>query len=184
MHEDAIINTILLFYFQPQKHKQHLAQDVRELFASNAMVAVLSYYDMKNVEWSELIHEVQESDIHFRFLPNKIVHRALDNTPFVNIFPLFISTNVVASSKTIEVKALLEALKSQRKVQLLGGKIHNRLFANEGFSWVSKLPSLEHLHSELSVTLCQPSQGISHLLVKNTQVLTPNPSMVASDWAS
>ena len=144
------------------------------------MVAVLSYFDMRNTDWNELIYEVSKSNICFRFLPNKIVHRALDNTQYVNICPLFISTNVVAYSQDVQVKGLLHALKSQRKVQLLGGKVNDRLFAINGFSWLSKLPSLEELHAELSAILLQPIQNIPHLLIKNQQTLTQNLEMLIS----
>ena len=158
-----------------------LAAEVQELFDANAMVAVLSYFDMRNIEWNELICQASKSHIHFRFLPNKIVHRALDSTPYVNICPLFISTNVVAYSEDIQVNGLLDALKHQKKVQLLGGKIHNRLFGVDGFNWVSDLPSLLELHSELSAILSQPGQNISQILMKNQQILSQNLGMLASE---
>ena len=144
------------------------------------MVAVLSYFDMKNVEWNELIYEVGKSNIKFRFLPNKIVHRALDSTAYVNICPLFISTTVVAYSEEVQINGLLNALKSQNKVQLLGGKINDRLFGVDKLMWVSKLPSLEQLHQEISMTLSQPVQSLSQLLMRNQQVLTQNLEMLAS----
>ena len=169
---------------QPRKHKQILAEDVKKLFNNNAMVVVLSYFDMKNSEWSELIYEAKKSNIQFCFLPNKIVHRALDNTRFVNICPLFISTNVVAFSETVQVKGLLQALQTQRKVQLLGGKIDDRLFSNEGFNWLSKLPSLQELYCDLSLLLSQPAQNISQVLVKNQQVLNQNLAMMVEDGQS
>lgn len=158
-----------------------LAAEIRELFDANAMVAVLSYFDMRNVEWNELICQVSKSHIHFRFFPNKIVHRALDNTPYVNICPLFISTNVVAYSEDVQVNGLLDALKQQKKVQLLGGKIHDRLFAIDRFNWVSEIPSLVELHSELSAILSQPGQNISQILMKNQQTLCQNLGMLASE---
>ena len=157
-----------------------LAAEVRELFDANAMVAVLSYFNMRNIEWNELIFQASKSHIHFRFLPNKIVHRALDSTPYVNICPLFISTNVVAYSEDVQVNGLLDALKHQKKVQLLGGKIHDRLFAVDGFNWVSDLPSLLELHSQLSAILSQPGQNISQILMKNQQILSHNLGMLAS----
>ena len=144
------------------------------------MVAVLSYFDMKNVEWNELVYEVGKSNINFRFLPNKIVHRALDSTAYVNICPLFISTTVVAYSKDIQIKGLLSALKGQRKVQLLGGKVNDRLFGLDKLTWVSKLPPLEQLHHEISMTLSQPAQNIRQLLMRNQQVLSQNLEMLAS----
>ena len=144
------------------------------------MVAVLSYFDMKNVEWNELIHKVGKSNINFRFLPNKIVHRALDSTPYVNICPLFISTTVVAYSKDIQIKGLLDALKVQRKVQLLGGKVNDQLFGLDKITWVSKLPPLEQLHCEISMTLSQPVQNLRQLLMTNQQVLSQNLGILAS----
>ena len=135
---------------------------------------------MKNVEWNELIHKVGKSNINFRFLPNKIVHRALDSTPYVNICPLFISTTVVAYSKDIQIKGLLDALKVQRKVQLLGGKVNDRLFGLDKITWVSKLPPLEQLHCEISMTLSQPVQSLRQLLMTNQQVLSQNLGVLAS----
>ncbi len=135
---------------------------------------------MKNVEWNELIHEVGKSNINFRFLPNKIVHRALDSTPYVNICPLFISTTVVAYSKDIQIKGLLDALKVQRKVQLLGGKVNDRLFGLDKITWVSKLPPLEQLHCEISMTLSQPVKSLRQLLMTNQQVLSQNLGILAS----
>lgn len=165
---------------KPREHKKALAAEIRELFDNHAMVAVLSYFDMKNIEWTEFIYEGSKNDIHFRFLPNKIVHRALDNTAYINICPLFISTNVVAYSKDSQVKGLLDTLKNQRKVQLLGGKIDNRLFAVDGFNWLSKLPPLEQLHAELVSILAQPAQNIMQLLIKNQQTLSQNLEMLTS----
>ena len=144
------------------------------------MVTVLSYFDMKNVEWNELIYEVGKSNINLRFLPNKIVHRALDSTPYVNICPLFISTTVVAYSKDVQIKGLLDALKGQKKVQLLGGKVTNRLFGIDKLTWVSKLPPIEQLHCEISMTLLQPTQNLTQLLMRNQQVLTQNLGMLGT----
>lgn len=144
------------------------------------MVAVLGYFDMKNAEWNELIHEVGKSDIHFRFLPNKIVHRALDSTAYVNICPLFISTTVVAYSKDVQIKGLLNAMKGQPKVHVLGGKVYDRLFGIEKLIWVSKLPLREQLHQEIAMTLSQPAQNLRQLLMRNQQVLTQNLGQLAS----
>lgn len=143
------------------------------------MVAVLSYYDIKNAEWNDLMYEAGKSNIKFRFLPNKIVHRALDTTSYANMCPLFISTTAVAYSKDIQIKGLLGALKTQRKVKLLGGKVNDRLFAMDKFTWVSKLPALEQLLQEISLTLSQPGQNISQLLTKNQQVLSQNLELLA-----
>ena len=136
---------------------------------------------MKNVEWNELIYEVGKSGINFRFLPNKIVHRALDNTDYINLCPLFTSTTVVACSQDVEIKGLLNALKGQRKVQLLGGKVNNRLFGTEMFAWVSKLPLIEQLQQEISTTLSQPPHSLEQLLMKNQQILTNNLEMITSE---
>ncbi|XP_046858998.1 39S ribosomal protein L10, mitochondrial-like [Xenia sp. Carnegie-2017] len=165
---------------KPQPHKIQLASEIRNLFHENEMVAVLGYYDMKSIEWNEVIFEAGKNDIKLRFLPNKIVHRALDSTGYVNMSPLFIGSTAVAYSKDIQLKGLLQTVKNQRKVQLLGAKINDRLFGIEKLTWVAKLPLLEQLHCEISMSLSQPLQTLKQTLSRNQQLLSQNLQLLTS----
>lgn len=151
-----------------------IASKVRDVFDKNEMVAVFQYSDMNTTEWEDLRHTLGRSDIKVKVFPNRVTHKALENSIYQEISPLFLCTTCIMYSKEPNVKPLVDAVKKQPKLELLGAKVENRLFSRTGVREFAKLPSLKELHVNLVQILQKPASQLNYLLKQNQRLLTQN----------
>lgn len=115
--------------------------------------------------------------------PNRVSCKALEDTKYREISPLFLGATFVTYSKEAKVKPLLSAIKKQPKVELLGAKIDEQLLSRKSVVDYSKLPSLTELHGQLIQMLSEPSRRLSMLLGQNQTNLSGNLSQYVSQGA-
>ena len=157
-----------------------IADQVREVFDSNNMVVVCHFSDLNTQEWEELRFILGKDEITVKMFPNRVSCKALENTKYCEITPLFLGSTFVTYSKEAKVKPLLSAVKKQPKVELLGGKIDNQLLSRKSVVDYSKLPSLTELHGQLLHMLSEPSRRLTTLLGQNQTNLAENLSQYVS----
>ena len=157
-----------------------IADQVREVFDSNNMVVVCHFSDLNTQEWEELRFNLGKDEITVKMFPNRVSCKALENTKYCEITPLFLASTFVTYSKEAKVKPLLSAVKKQPKVELLGGKIDNQLLSRKSVMDYSKLPSLTELHGQLLHMLSEPSRRLTTLLGQNQTNLAENLSQYVS----
>ena len=157
-----------------------IADQVREVFDSNNMVVVCHFSDLNTQEWEELRFILAKDEITVKMFPNRVSCKALENTKYCEITPLFLASTFVTYSKEAKVKPLLSAVKKQPKVELLGGKIDNQLLSRKSVVDCSKLPSLTELHGQLLHMLSEPSRRLTTLLGQNQTNLAENLSQYVS----
>ncbi|CAH3184040.1 unnamed protein product [Porites lobata] len=165
---------------KPNPRKLMIADQVREVFDSNNMVVVCHFSDLNTQEWEELRFNLGKDEITVKMFPNRVSCKALENTKYCEITPLFLASTFVTYSKEAKVKPLLSAVKKQPKVELLGGKIDNRLLSRKSLVDYSKLPSLTELHGQLLHVLSEPSRRLTTLLGQNQTNLAENLSQYVS----
>lgn len=167
---------ISFFYFfsQPSPQKLRLADQIRDVFESNNMVVVCQFSDMNTVEWEDLRYTLGKDEIKVKMFPNKITCKALENTKYRKITPLFLASTVVTYSKEAKVKPLLSGIRKQPKMDVLGGKIDNRLLSRKALVNYSKLPSLTEQHVQLLQMLSEHSKRLITLLEQNQMNLSGN----------
>ncbi|CAH3190051.1 unnamed protein product, partial [Porites evermanni] len=159
---------------KPNPRKLMIADQVREVFDSNNMVVVCHFSDLNTQEWEELRFNLGKDEITVKMFPNRVSCKALENTKYCEITPLFLASTFVTYSKEAKVKPLLSAVKKQPKVELLGGKIDNQLWSRKSVVDYSKLPSLTELHGQLLHMLSEPSRRLTTLLGQNQTNLAEN----------
>ncbi|KAM7442008.1 hypothetical protein ABFA07_009038 [Porites harrisoni] len=165
---------------KPNPRKLMIADQVREVFDSNNMVVVCHFSDLNTQEWEELRFNLGKDEITVKMFPNRVSCKALENTKYCEITPLFLASTFVTYSKEAKVKPLLSAVKKQPKVELLGGKIDNQLLSRKSVVDYSKLPSLTELHGQLLHVLSEPSRRLTTLLGQNQTNLAENLSQYVS----
>ena len=157
-----------------------IADQVRKVFESNNMVVVCHFSDMNTEEWENLRFTLGKDEITVKMFPNRVSCKALEDTKYREITPLFLASTFVTYSEEAKVKPLLAAVKKQPKVELLGGKIDNQLLSRKSVMDYSKLPSLTELHAQLLQMLSEPSRRLTMLLGQNQTNLSGNLSQYVS----
>lgn len=163
-----------MIHSQPNLKKLMLADRIREVFESNDMVVVCQFSDMNTAEWEDLRYALGKNEIKVKMFPNKITCKALENTKYQEVTPLFLASTVVTYSKEARVKPLLAEIKKQPKIDVLGGKIDDRLLSRKGVVDYSKLPSLMEQHVQLLQMLSEHSRRLTTLLEQNQMNLSLN----------
>lgn len=163
-----------IIFSQPSPQKLRLADQIRQVFESNNMVVVCQFSDMNTAEWEDLRYALGKDEIKVKMFPNRITCKALENTKYREVTPLFLASTVVTYSKEAKVKPLLSEIRKQPKMAILGGKIDNRLLSRKAVADYSKLPSLTEQHVQLLQMLSEHSRRLKTLLEQNQMNLSVN----------
>ena len=168
------------YSLQPSIRKLMIADQVRQMFDSNGMVVVCQFSDMNTEEWEDFRFTLKKDDMTVKMFPNRVTCKALEDTKYREIIPLFLAPTFVTYSKEANVKPLLSAIKKQPKVELLGGKIDSQLLSRRSVVDYSKLPSLTELQGQLLQILSEPSRRLTTLFGQNQTSLSGNLSQYVS----
>lgn len=163
-----------IIFSQPNPQKLRLADQIRQVFESNNMVVVCQFSDMNTAEWEDLRYALGKDEIKVKMFPNRITCKALENTKYREVTPLFLASTVVTYSKEAKVKPLLSEIRKQPKMAILGGKIDNRLLSRKAVADYSKLPSLTEQHVQLLQMLSEHSRRLTTLLEQTQMNLSGN----------
>ena len=157
---------------QPSLRKQLIAADLRDMFQGSMMVAVFHYNDLSVQGWNSVRLKLKKADIKIRVIPSKVSARALENTRFRNVIPLFKGCTAVAFAKTSAVSHLLDSLKGEGRLQLLGGVLDDQLLTHRGFHEYAQLPPMETLHQRLVTNLTVSQMILARSLMSGSQRLS------------
>lgn len=157
-----------------------LADEIRDVFDSNNMLVVCQFIDMNTTDWEDLRYTLSKDEIRVKMFPNKLTCKALEDTKYHGIAPLFLAATVVTYSKEAKVKPLLAEIRKQPKMDILGGEIDDKLLSRKGLMDYSKLPSLTEQHGHLLQTLTEHSRRLTTLLEQNQMNLSGNLSQYVS----
>lgn len=169
---------------KPNPQKLRLADKIREVFESNNMVVICQFSDMNTVEWEDLRYTLGKEEIKVKMFPNRITCKALENTKYREINPLFLASTVVTYSKEAKVKPLLSGIRKQPKMDVLGGKVDNHLLSRKALVDYSKLPSLTEQHVQLLQIVSDHSKRLVTLLEQNQMSLSGNLSQYVEQGQS
>lgn len=160
--------------FQPNPKNLMIASNVKTIFEENDMVAVFQYGDLNTTEWNDIRFKLAKNEIAVKVFPNRVTHKALEDTVFKAIQPLFSCTTCVMYSKKPQVKTVIDVVKKQSKLQLLGAKVENKLLSKTNAQEFAKLPSLKELQGQLIQLLQQPASNLNYLVQQNQRQLSGN----------
>lgn len=151
-----------------------IAEEIRNVFEMNNMVIVCQFSDMNTAEWEDLRYTLGKDEIVVKMFPNKITCKALENTKYREILPLFLAATVVTYSKEAKVKTLLTELKKQPKMGILGGKVDEKLLSRKDVVDYAKLPHLTEQYGQLLHMVTEHSRRLTTLLEQNQMNLITN----------
>ncbi|EDV26447.1 39S ribosomal protein L10, mitochondrial [Trichoplax sp. H2] len=154
---------------EPKLRKQIIFKEIREILDVNKMVTAFHYNDgITSAEWEELRYILRQKGITMKIVPNKLTQKSLEDTPYVNMQPLFVSsTGIFYSQEPSTVTDMIKILSKFPKIEILGGKFENRLLAKSGILDYAQLPSIDVLRSQFCQLLIQTASRTSSLLGGN-----------------
>ena len=132
------------------------------------------YGNMKNTDWNDLRFELGKENIKIKVFPNKISCRVLQDTKYENLKFLFKSFTATCFSTENNLKELLKIMKSFPQLQLMGGKVEDRILSRNQVTEHGKLPSIEMLQAEFLQLLMQPAQNLKHFVNQSQKQLCSN----------
>ena len=99
---------------------------------------------------------------------NQIAKAVLRGTPMENLGLLFVSTTCCVSVNDVgQIAAVMKAQTPFRKMELIGGKVDQKLCSAADITAISKLPDLDVSRAQLVGLLSTPAQKLSSLLGAN-----------------
>ncbi|XP_070570530.1 large ribosomal subunit protein uL10m-like [Ptychodera flava] len=160
-----------------------LKREAREMLEQNQLVAVLHDSGLSAEEKKKFGRKLRKQGLQLRWYPNMVMRQTLQESRYVNMTSLAVSTNLYVAGDEPKVKELIKITKTVPKVFLLGGKVENQLMSVPDMVKYSQLPSLHALQGQLVGLMTTPISRLRSLLQSNQQRLIMNLDQYAKQLA-
>lgn len=130
-----------------------IAREVRNWFEHSRMIG---FYHLNSINADELFTirvQLHKQNMHLKAYGKKIVQKAVEDTRFEAILPLFESNNCVVFSTQQQVSQLLRITRRVPQMLLMAGIVDERLLSRNEFTAYAQLPGLQAAQGELAQTL-------------------------------
>jgi large subunit ribosomal protein L10 len=136
---------------------------MHQIFERTSSVVVTRYSGMTVAELSELRRRMREAGASFRVAKNRITWRALKDTRYEKLTPLFKGPTAIAyaDDAVSAAKAALAYAKLNTKLVLVGGGIGDVVLDAKGVAALATLPSLDELRGKLVGLLKTPATQLA-----------------------
>ena len=151
----------------PNPRKEMIAEEVRSIFNSNKLIAVYQCNNLTGQESFSLRVALDKGNFTMKVVPSKLSMRILEETRFRNVSPLLRGSTALVYSQEPDVAQLLQIMKAEPKVLLLGGLVENELMTPNGMKSYSYLPEKTAVLQQLVITLMHPQVLLSSQLMAN-----------------
>ena len=159
-----------------------IASQVKDTFTQNNMIAVYHYNSLSAQEWNAVRLKLAHSGIRMKIFPSKVAMKALEETRYRHVCPLFRGATAIAYAKEPSVvKDLLSMMKSESKLHLLGGVVEDRIMTPLSVQKYSDLPPLEVVQQTILGTLTQTQRTLRRYIESAPQKLSQLLAQVASE---
>ena len=159
--------------FQIHPRKKMIGDKLRAAVESPYFV-LFQYGNMRNPDWNDLRFELNKENIKLTIFPNRISCKVLEGTKYENLKFLFKSFTATCYSTENDVALLLKIVKNFPQLQLMGGKIEDRILSRNQIIDHGKLPPIESVQAEFLHLLMQPAQQLGGLLSQSQRQLSTN----------
>ena len=146
------------------QRKVMIFNEIRTIFSDSKLVTVFHYNDLSTQDWNNLRLKLDEKNIKIKVLPTKVTRKALEDTRYKNLNPLLHGSTAVAFSDKPCIHDILNAVKSERKLYLLGGLIEDELMTPKSIEKYAELPEKSLVYANLAMTLMAPHVMLNKLL--------------------
>jgi large subunit ribosomal protein L10 len=134
------------------EEKQKIAEDLHERFSKSAIVVVTDYKGLDVSAMNDLRRKLREEDIEFQVAKNTLLMRAAKDTEVALIQDYFKGPSAVAFSYKDPVapaKILAQFAKDNKKLEIKGGVLKDKVLDVNAIKALAKLPSREVLLGQL-----------------------------------
>jgi large subunit ribosomal protein L10 len=134
------------------EEKQKIAEDLHERFSKSAIVVVTDYKGLDVSAMNDLRRKLREEDIEFQVAKNTLLLRAAKDTEVALIQDYFKGPSAVALSYKDPVapaKILAQFAKDNKKLEIKGGVLKDKVLDVNAIKALAKLPSREVLLGQL-----------------------------------
>ncbi|KAM4692666.1 large ribosomal subunit protein uL10m [Rhinophrynus dorsalis] len=137
------------------------------------MVAVFQRNAIPAEDLLQLRHKLMKRDIHIKHFGNQVVKKALAQSRYSSMLPLFMGQTFLIVSHEVKVKEMLQCVRSVPQIQLLGACVEDRMLSKQGVLAYSKLPSMEVLQGQVL-------GGLALMTSQTCSMLTHHPARLCA----
>lgn len=158
-----------------------IGAQVRDTFTHHNMVVVYHYNSLNAQEWNKLRLKLAQCGIQVKIFPSKVATKALEETRYRNISPLFKGATAIAFAREpSSVKDLLSVTNSESKLHLLGGIVEDKMMTPLGVQKYGELPPLEVMQQTILGTLTQTQHTLMKYIQSTPQKLSQLLTQISS----
>lgn len=143
--------------------KERVVEELGQIFASSGVVVVAHYAGLTVAEMQDLRGRMRAAGGSVRVAKNKLAKIALDGKPCASIGSLLTGMTVLAFSEdpVAAAKVVEDFIKTNKKLQVLGGAMGSAALTPEGVKAVANMPSREELIAQVVACIGAPASNIA-----------------------
>jgi large subunit ribosomal protein L10 len=146
--------------------KQEFVDTLHGVFQNTAIVIVTHYTGLSVPELNRLRVGVRSVGGNVKVTKNRLVQRAIEDTPYQSLSPLFTGPTAIAyaDDPVAVAKVAVDYAKTNAQLVLLGGAIRQHRLDPEGIRALSALPSLDALRATIVGLIRTPPTRLAGVL--------------------
>ncbi|XP_065355782.1 large ribosomal subunit protein uL10m [Calliphora vicina] len=130
-----------------------IAREVRNWLDHSKMVAIFHLNSIKSDDFFDVRVQLHKQNMQLKMYGTKIMRKAVEDSRFEAILPLFESQQCIVFSPEQKVSQLLRVTRKMPQMLLLAGIVDNTLLSRNEFMNYAQLPGLQSAQAELVHTL-------------------------------
>ncbi|KAK6192879.1 hypothetical protein SNE40_004276 [Patella caerulea] len=155
-------------------YEEFLFRRCLEMFETRKMIAVCQSLPSSAEQFKAIRNQLINNGMNLVHFNNNLMRRAVTDSKYVNMLPLFIGHNYYIVSDDIQIKEMVKVTKKTPQLHLIGALIDNRILTRDELMSIAKLPDIEQLHGELLTILGRSASKTYSLLGSHQQTLSVN----------
>lgn len=146
--------------------KQDFVDTLHRVFQNTAIVIVTHYTGLSVPELNRLRVGVRSVGGNVKVTKNRLVQRAIEDTPYQSLSPLFTGPTAIAyaDDPVAVAKVAVDYAKTNAQLVLLGGAMRRHRLDSEGIKALSALPSLDVLRAMIVGLIRTPPTRLAGVL--------------------
>ena len=146
--------------------KAQVISDLNAVFNETGVVVVTQYRGLTVPEVTMLRSQMRQQGASFKVTKNRLTVRAIAETGFAELVPLFRGPTAIAYSRdpVAAAKVAVEYAKKNDKLQIIGGGLAGSILSVEQVRALAELPSLDDLRAKLIALINTPASRLVGLL--------------------
>lgn len=153
-------------------YERIIAKEVSNWFAHSQLVAVYHINSISSEDLFKARVQFFKQNMHLKAYSKHIMKRALADSQYANLLPLFDAKNCVVFAPEQKLAQLLRISKRIPQMVLLAGVVEQRLMSRNQLQEFAALPSLDVARAQLVGVMQQAAgnQIVQHLQAHQTQL--------------